>query len=57
MNKKKHQKKYSPPKIIVKKLSLNLFFRNQAPDFEGVLLAGCSCINGYKLGRCANCAI
>jgi hypothetical protein len=57
MNKKKQQKKYSQPKILVKKLSLNLFFRNQAPDFEGVLLAGCTCIQLTKSGGNCTCPI
>lgn len=47
-------KKYFKPKIKIKKIKLNLFFRSyrrQMSGFDGVLLAGCTC-NGIHNGTC-----
>lgn len=45
------RKKYQSPKIILKKLRINFFLRTSRRDRfgdEGVLLAGCSCIDELK---------
>ncbi len=50
------KKKYISPKITLKKLKINFFLRTSRKsgfsDYEGVLLAGCSCVNGVNSGLC-----
>lgn len=45
------KKKYIPPKLGIKKIKLNLFFKSTRSKFgntEGVLLASCTCIDGCE---------
>lgn len=50
--------KYHKPKIIIKKIKFNLFYRNSRSQFnnvEGILLAGCTCDQGVKAGGRCGC--
>lgn len=50
--------KYHKPKVIIKKIKFNLFYRNSRNQFnntEGILLAGCTCVNGTRSPGSCGC--